>query len=296
MTLKELGLLPPDVSEDELLQARSSNDYIPLIFKRYRFVGNLAMAVVQLQPLQFLLEGPRRKQYHVICGLLNRAGRLIFSNVALVHEGRFGEAMAIIDRSIFETAVKLIWLCSEPSREKFQIFYANSLLPEIELKAIIERNIQARGTSLPIEERMLNSINRHFDAAGLRETEINGTPKMPSIAAMLTAIGRDRLDYVVAQRIGSHHVHGTWPSLLLHYLRPDKSSPEGELNFLPNGAFCEPNVNQFFYGSLLTLECIEHYASICFGECNLSDEVFALTRSARDAIILVLNELHEQDR
>src|SRR6266480_119580 len=51
------------------------------------------------------------QHYHVLVGLLNRCARLMLSNIALSHEGKFGETTAIIDRCIFETAVKLTWLC-----------------------------------------------------------------------------------------------------------------------------------------------------------------------------------------
>jgi len=44
------------------------------------------------------------------------------------------------------------------------------------------------------------------------------TKKLPDMASMLLDLGENRISYVVLERYGSHHVHGSWPSLRAHYL------------------------------------------------------------------------------
>jgi hypothetical protein len=82
----------------------------------------------------------------------------MLANIALSHEGKFGETTAIVDRCIFETAVKIVWLCEDPSQEKFDQYLAEGLKTDLEFKAQIESNIAARnGQAQPIETRMLRS-------------------------------------------------------------------------------------------------------------------------------------------
>jgi hypothetical protein len=92
-------------------------------------------------------------------GLVNRCARLMLSNVALSHDGKFGETTAIVDRCIFESALKIIWLCRSASQEEFTRYIATGLKTELEFKAAIEANIMANdGVPVPIEKRMLTLL------------------------------------------------------------------------------------------------------------------------------------------
>jgi hypothetical protein len=177
----------------------------------------------------------------------------MLSNVALSHEGKFGETTAIVDRCIFESAVKVIWLCHSGMDEEFTRYMAEGLKTELELKARIEANIAANGGAiLPIEARMLKSIGRHINASGLTEEGVAAAKKPRDLAAMIDGLGFDRLLYVVAQKIGSHHVHGTWPSLLFHYL--DERDDDGDFAFGPSGGASSTHINQFMFVPVIVLE------------------------------------------
>lgn len=175
---------------------------------------------------------------------------------------KFGETTAIVDRCIFESAVKIVWLCSGPSPEKFTRYLADGLKTELEFKAKIESNIAARSDeALGIETRMLTSVRNHMAAAGLTEAQISEAKKLPDLASMLSAIGFDRLIYITAQKIGSHHVHGTWPSLLFHYLEEE---PRGSGTFIPRGHDCATHVNQFMFVPLIVLAALSAYVNYVF--------------------------------
>ena len=60
--------------------------------------------------------------------------------------------------------------------------------------------------------RMLKSIDNHIAASGLTPEEIRSAKKQRDLAAMIDGLGYDRLLYIVAQKIGSHYIHGTWPA------------------------------------------------------------------------------------
>ena len=110
-------------------QCKEVDDYTPILFGWYKFVGGL------LSSFEHTTGSPAYRQisqqhYHILIGLLNRCARLMLSNIALSHEGRFGETTAIVDRRIFESGVKLIWLCIDPCQEKFTRYLVDGLKTE----------------------------------------------------------------------------------------------------------------------------------------------------------------------
>jgi hypothetical protein len=211
----------------------------------------------------------------------------MFSNVALSHEGKFGETTSIIDRCIFESAIKVTWLCENPTVENFIRFLADGLKTELEFKEEIEANIKARnGIILPVEERMLRSVGNHLAAADLTATDIIAAKKMPDVASLMASLGLARLQYVVAQRIGSHHVHGTWPSLLFHYLEKQTTDV---LNFEPRGHNCETHMNQYMYVCLLTLSALRAYVGYALDDAA-AETFVGLFTSTEEEIMRVYTE------
>jgi hypothetical protein len=200
----------------------------------------------------------------------------MLSNVALSHEGRFGETTVIVDRCIFESAAKIIWLCTNPDPEKFTRYLADGLKKDLEFKQHIEEKISGRsGDILPIEKRMLSSISNAISAAGLTAEEIENAKRLPDLGSILSAIGASRLTYVIMQKIGSHHVHGTWTSLLFHYLEEEPGGAEG--TFVPRGHDCPTHINQYMVISSLVLEALAQYLR------------YATTPPERDAFISLLD-------
>jgi hypothetical protein len=105
-------LLPdlPVFTDEQIRQCRETGDFRPVLFEWYKFVGSLAILLAHIQRQSLAFRPIPAGHYHVLIGLLHRCARLILSNVVLSHQGRFGETTAIIDRCIFESAVKLLWL------------------------------------------------------------------------------------------------------------------------------------------------------------------------------------------
>lgn len=148
----------PEFTEAQMERCRETGDYMPIVFEWYKFVGMLAILLGHIMP--------ESQHYYVLMGLLNRCARLILSNVALSHKGKFGETTAIVDRCIFEAALKIIWLCFKKDREEFDRYIGSGLKTKFELKLEIIRNVKERGgVELPIET-MLSSIANHISASG----------------------------------------------------------------------------------------------------------------------------------
>lgn len=146
---------PPDNIDDELDRCRLSGDYYPVMFEWYKYVGRLANYFASVDQESPAIRTISSVHFSVLVGLLNRLSRLMLSNVTLSHEGKFGETTSIIDRSIFESSIKLSWLCQEGTEEHFNRFIADGLKTELEFKKKIESNIKEReGQKTQIEESM----------------------------------------------------------------------------------------------------------------------------------------------
>jgi hypothetical protein len=278
----EYGLPPdlPKIAKQEVLECEKSGDYRPVLFEWYQYAGLLTNFVASVRQISPCVKEVPRVQFIALKGLLNRISRLMLSNVALSHEGRFGETTLIVDRCIFESAVKIIWLTGQSSPESTHRYLADGLKSELELRAIIEKNIAQRsGQVMPIEARMIGAIDNSVLASGLSNKEVLEAKRIPSVAAILTAIGHSRLDYVVAMKVGSHAVHGTWPSLLSHYLEQGES---GE--FQPRDADCETDFNQYVYVSFMVLYALENWIAWALTDAVDSKTILDRCSGAREAI------------
>jgi hypothetical protein len=278
---------PPSFTEEQLRNCTETGDYRLILFEWYKFVGSLSITVALIKWESPAFRKITKQHYYVLVGLLNRCARLMLANVALSHEGVFGETTAIVDRCIFESAVKIAWLAKSRQQENFDRYFSDGLKTELEFRALINQNVVDRnGEEFAIERRMLRSIERTVEASGLEETQITSAKKLPDLASMMSAIGLDRLSYVIGQRIGSHHVHGTWPSLLSHYL--DEEEESAIIRFRPRDHNCPTHVNQYMYVPLVVLRALSSYVEYVLGEeATIFLELFQTTE---DEIFKVYTE------
>lgn len=282
---------PPKFSNEQIMKCRDSGDFMPMLFEWYKFVGQLCIFGASIQSESPAIRDFSPVQYSVLTGLLNRCSRLMLANTALSHNGRFGETTALLDRCIFESCVKVMWLCRKGTEDAFNRYLADGLKTEVELSAELRANIVAReeGRILVIEQRMLKSIDRHMALAGMTADEISETKRLPNTAAMISDLGHQRLMYVVGQRLGSHHVHGTWPSLLLHYLEEE----DGSLVLRDHD--CETHPNQFVMVPLLVLSAMADYFDFIFDSIEDIEAMKGLVDSVKQEILQINAEMSEGD-
>jgi len=256
---------PPSHSPDDVMKCKQAGDFRPLLFDWYKYVGLLCNAAASIRRESRGIRKLPSVHYSVLIGLLNRCSRLMFGNVALSHEGFFGETTSILDRCIFESAVKMVWLCQKRDEDSFTRYLSDGLKTELELRDRIHTDVAKRGgRTLVIEERMLRSIENYFASSGLKEDQIRSAKKLPTMPDMIKALKLDRIVYTVAQGIGSHHVHGTWPSLRFHYLR----EADGVLG--PRDHDCQTHVSQYVFVPLVILDSIDAFMTfVCLDEVIL---------------------------
>ena len=189
----DLFLPPPDPTEADWAEYELSG-FEPLFFGWYKFTGSVLNVLSAIEPnsLAFRCSDPRH--YYVLSGLMHRCVRLMLANVHLSHEGSFGETAAIVDRCLCESAIRIQWLCSKNSSDRILRFLGDSLRPELEFELEIRAKITERsGTVLPIEQRMLSSIENHIAAAGVTRDEIKQSKRLPNFSQMLDSLGFERL-------------------------------------------------------------------------------------------------------
>lgn len=277
---------PPDIAADQLQQCRDTGDFSPVLFEWYKYVAIVANLFASIRQDSPSIRKFPHPHYAALVGLLNRCARLMHSNVALSHEGLFGETTAILDRCIFETSVRIVWLCRQPTDEAFARFFAEGLKTELALKGKINANVAARGNGvLAIERRMLDSIERCIQTSDLTEKQIEESKKLPDMASMIESLKRDRLMYIVGQKIGSHHVHGTWPSLLFHYLDRDDGG-----TWHPRDHNCRTHVNQYVFVPLVVLAAVTAFIEFTFDNPDDVEPIRGVIDAIEQEIVTINHE------
>ncbi len=285
------ALHPPEITEDRLAYCQETGDFRPILFEWYKYVGLLCNFYASIRFDSPALRKLPPLHYAVLVGFLNRCSRLMFANVALSHEeGLFGETTAILDRCIFESVIKTIWLCKTGDEDRFVRFIADGLKTEIELKNQIEKIVSERGgIPLVIESRMLESIKKYISSSGLSEHEISGSKKLPDLASMIQSFCGDRLHYVIGQKLGSHHVHGTWPSLRFWYLE------EHDGMLAPRDHNCLTHVNQYVFIPIFVLQAMRAFVEFVCTEAEDKEELSKLLNGAEEEIAKLNEQIVGKD-
>ena len=129
---------------------------------------------------------------------------------------------------------------------------------------------------------MLKSIENYFALVQTDEAAILASQKIPDMASMISAAGLDRLLYVVGQRMGSHHVHGTWPNLWLFFLE----ERDGKIILRDHDS--ETHVNQYVSVMFFVLDAMTAFISYVAKEGDGRTAFIDLVSSVR-AEIYALN-------
>jgi hypothetical protein len=191
----------------------------------------------------------------VLGGLLVRLYKMLSAVLDQTCQHR-RETTFIFLRLAFECCINIRYLIGSPE-STYASYVAYSLRHERQLFDRIQRNIKARGgESLPIERRMLASIQRAAEKSGIPLEHI--TPgsyaewKDKNLFERADAIGwGDGYLYMVGGP--SHSVHGNWQDLLEYHL------DESENGFQPEFEWHRPRPQPLMSIGLLTLTVLDEY-------------------------------------
>lgn len=277
----------PSYEQADLERCRASGDYRKVLFEHYVFVTQLLVLCANITFESPAWSGRSRKTWEVLAGLFTRCHRLMAANLEFFQDDRYGEATQIIDRCIFESASKIRWIATDKGDERLIRYLEGSLKPDVEFEAQIMANIASRGgEETVIEKRMLASIKRHRELAGLGEVDPRTFRRLPDLASILDQIGEDRIGYTVIGKIASHHVHGAWGSLITAYLEEDDS---GQLRLRAEAL--PSHVNQYILLPAFVLNSAISYVSSCFEKNDANDYIICVLRQAIDDIVEMDDEV-----
>jgi len=229
-----------------------------------------------------------RRNEAILGGLMVRISKLQMAFLDQICQNHL-EIANIIDRSLAEGIFNLIYLLKNSSDELFDEYIEYSLKTEKELFNRIRENISNRGYALPIETRMISSIERVFDISGYPFWQVREKRRNPwgrSIYNRLKDIEMEDM-YLVFVGLLSHSVHGNWQDLIDNHLEYQ----DGEFSPKISWGYARPE--PIFTESILSVGANRLYLDKIIEESpdkehlqELNDDALVRIRTADD--------LHEQ--
>jgi hypothetical protein len=200
------------------------------------------------------------------------------------------ETSTILNRLAFETIVNVRYLLANFSPELVDSFVRHSLKHERKLRDVIQANIQERGGEiLPIEQRMLNSIERAAQVAGVTLDSVDLKDRAPwggkDLRQRATTVGLEQ-PYRAVFGGTSHNVHGSWHDLYQFHLETNDVGA-----FTPNIDWGRPRPQPLFALGHLSLTAVAEFLIFIGGEATFDQ----LRPQLRDlaARITSVDEAHE---
>ncbi|PSH65785.1 hypothetical protein CU103_03965 [Phyllobacterium sophorae] len=199
-----------------------------------------------------------------ICGNMVRLYKLVHTVLDQTTQRR-QEAAFIFARLVFETLVNIRYMIEHFEPQLIDEYVKYSLRHERKLRDRVLANIDARnGIMLPIEDRMLKSIERAATAAGVPLDDVDISQKGPwggkNLFDKAEAVGLGGI-YLGAFGGPSHGVHGNWHEIYSNHVEWDEES-----GFTPKLDWHHPRPQVLFGLSTLIIETLAIYFSFMCGE------------------------------
>ena len=231
---------------------------------------------------------PHRWSRHeaVLVGHVARLYKLVSALLDYTCQHR-RETTFIFARLAFECIVNTLFLIKNDSADLVASYIEYSLRHEKRLRDRMRETIAARhGVVLPIEERMLRSIESSAKASGVELDDIRATSNWGSKNLFEKARDVGLEDAYLGAFAGpSHSVHGNWQDLLEYHLEAD---PEG---YVANLQWHRPRPQLLTTLALLTVRLLETFFSSVVGRAG---DVIGRKLPDLQTRVLTLAHLHEE--
>jgi len=272
-------------------RCRKDKDFMPILFEWYKYIGGTCNILASISRKSLAIREMPALNYAILTGLLNRCSRLMLSNICLSVTKKYGETIMLLDRSIYESAVTVQWLCYKDSNDCFQRYLADGIKSDLKLKNNIQQNIAERGGgTLVIEKQMLTSIQTCIDSTTLSERQILQMKPLPDLWSMCRDVGLSEKFYIGTQRMGSHEVHGTWTALRFHYLRQDT---DGEYCLRDHDV--RPHENQFMVMPLVILDTLKRFIEYIVPNPTHREPIESILAETRTEMLKLTHEITSSD-
>ena len=199
----------------------------------------------------------------IICGSLIRITHLLNGFLSEIVNNRMETAM-LFERSIYETSINIIYFIKKNDLKTFNDYVLYSLRYEKRLYMEIKNNIAERGSVLPIEGRMLRSIEKSFEKSAVSIDDVNEKSKDTwggSIRNRFKYIEKDNLYDVLISRV-SHTTHGNWQDLITHYLQYND-----DLTFEPKTQSSRPRPQVLCALTVILIQMLIVYSNWHMDDC-----------------------------
>jgi Family of unknown function (DUF5677) len=222
-----------EVSEEALAEFTTEDDFNGIAVRLMVEYGSWVCIAASLLP------GKTRKwtrNQAIIGGLLVRSYKLTSALLDQTCQRR-REITLVLGRLAYECMINVLYLVEHGSAELFQAYVVDALRHERKLRDRIMTNIAGRsGIALPIEERMLQSIDKTFAVSALKPEDVTKQAAKPwkqlDLFQRANKVGLGEI-YLGFFGGPSHHVHGSWFDLLEYHLSDDGDGFTPELAWHP---------------------------------------------------------------
>lgn len=192
----------------------------------------------------------------VLGGLLVRLYKLLSALLDQTCQHR-RETSFVFARLAFECIINIQYFIAKSSEEVYEAYIFYSLRHERRLRDKIIENIERRrGESLPIERRMLASIERSAKASGVSLDDVNPARWKKwsdnNVFERADSIGLGEA-YLGMFGGPSHTVHGNWQDLLEYHLE------ELDAGFGPELEWHNPRPQLLFAIGIATVDMLKNY-------------------------------------
>ena len=291
LSLEQELLQKPTFPAELWDKCRKDKDFMPILFEWYKYIGGICNILASISRDSPAIRKMPALNYAILTGLLNRCSRLMLSNIRLSVTKKYGETIMLLDRSIYESAVTVQWLCYKDSDDCFQRYLAEGIKSDLKLKDHIQQNIAERGgDTLVIENSMLSSIQECINSTELSEKQIRQMKSLPDLWSMCRDVGLSEKFYIGTQRMGSHEVHGTWTALRSHYLRQDA---DGEYCLRDHDV--RPHENQFMVIPLVILETLKQFIEYVVPDPTHREPIESILAGTRTEMLKLTHEIVSPD-
>jgi hypothetical protein len=174
------------------------------------------------------------------------------------------ETGRILARLVFETTVNIRFLIKHFSSELIDSYISHSMRHERKLHDVIQGKIKDRGgIMLPIEDRMLQSIDRAAKGGSIQIDEIDLTDRSPwggkNTFDKAKDVGLEQL-YLASFGGGSHSIHGNWQEIYANHIEWD-----GACSFTPKMQWRTPRPQLITSMALMINETSDVYFNFIGG-------------------------------
>lgn len=256
-----------EVGSAALAAFSHEDDFLELIVKLLVEAGSYSYVAARTMGVSPTWD----RDHAAVGGNMVRIYKLVHGLLDQICQKR-GELTFIFARLLFEALVNVRFLIQEFSPATIDSYVAYSLQHERQLSDLIAANIAKRGGApLPIEERMLKSIDRTSRASNLTLDKISPralrTWGGKNIYERVKALGLEQM-YLAFFGGGSNSIHGNWQEIQGNHL--DWNETTGRFRPKMDWARPRPQLPLALGGFLA--DTLVHYFRFMAGE-TVADEL-----------------------